>query len=64
MTNDPIVDEMRRNGQAFAERHHNDLAEMCESLRAKEARSARRVVRLPPRRIVAEGNQSTGTDRA
>jgi len=64
MTNDPIVDEMRQHGQAFAERHHNDLAEICKALRAREDRGERRVVRRPPRRIGGAGDRVAGTERS
>ena len=47
--NDPIVEEMRTNGQAFAARYNNDLAAICRALRAREQASGRKVVNRPPR---------------
>lgn len=50
---DPIVEEMRQYGQAFAKRHKNDLAAMCKALREKEVQSGRPVVSRPARRLPA-----------
>lgn len=52
MLNDPIVEEVRKNGQEFAARFNNDLASICKALREKERVSGRRVVNLVPRRMV------------
>jgi predicted 2-oxoglutarate/Fe(II)-dependent dioxygenase YbiX len=46
MQNDPIVEEVRKNGVEFALRHNNDLAEICKALREHEALSGRAVVNL------------------
>lgn len=51
MMNDPIVEEVRRHRQAFAARYNNDLAAMCEALKARELSSNRVVVNRPARRI-------------
>ena len=35
MLNDPIVEEMRKNGQLFAARYNHDLTAMCNALKEK-----------------------------
>jgi len=52
MENDPIVDEVRNNGLAFAARYNNDLAAMCKALKEREKLSGRQLVNRPPRRLV------------
>ena len=51
MMNDPIVEEVRRHRQAFAARYNNDLAAMCQALKARDQSSSRVVVNRPARRI-------------
>ena len=51
MMNDPIVEEVRRLRQAHAARYNNDLAAICEALKARELSSSRVVVNRPARRI-------------
>jgi len=50
---DPIVEEVRRARQEYAERHGNDLHAICEDLRKIEKSSGRKVVSLPPKRLRA-----------
>ena len=50
MQNDPIVEEVRKNGLAFAARFNNDLAAICKALRDKERTSGRVIVNRAPRR--------------
>ena len=50
MLNDPIVEEMRTNGQAFAARYNNNLAAICRALKEKEQVMKRKVVYRAPRR--------------
>ena len=52
MQNDPIVEEVRKNGLAFAARFNNDLAAICKALRDKERTSGRVIVNRAPRRRV------------
>ena len=52
MLNDPIVEEVRKNGQEFAARFNNDLAAICKALKEKERLSGRRVVNRAPLRLV------------
>lgn len=48
-TTDPIVSEIRAIREARAKRFGYDLDAMFKDLRAKEAASGRKFVRLPPR---------------
>lgn len=41
MIDDPIVNEIRKLRQAYAERFDNDLHAICEDLRRQERESAR-----------------------
>ena len=61
MTDDPIVEEARRAGQAYCERFNHDLDAIFEDLhrRTEEARQAgRKVVTLPPRKPIVAMTQS------
>jgi len=49
MLNDPIVEEMRRNGQVFAARFNNNIAAICKALKEKEQSMGRKVLNRPPR---------------
>jgi hypothetical protein len=54
MTDDPIVDEVRRAREAYFKEFNYDLNAMCKDLarRTKEWRKAGgKVVSLPPRRV-------------
>ena len=46
MQNDPIVEEVRKNGVEFAQRYDNNFSKICKALREKEALSGREVVNL------------------
>ncbi|HEX4055283.1 MAG TPA: hypothetical protein VHX86_13550 [Tepidisphaeraceae bacterium] len=53
---DPIVDEIRRAGEAYLSQFNFDVKAACDDLRRRtdEARrEGRRVVSFPPKRIVA-----------
>ena len=53
MLNDPIVEEVRKNGQNFAARFNDDLAAICTALKDRERTSGRLVVnRAPCRRPI------------
>lgn len=52
MENDPIVDEVRNNGLAFAARYNNNIAAMCKALKEREKLSGRKLVNRQPRRLV------------
>lgn len=51
MTEDPVVEEMRRYRREHAARHNHDLAEICKALRDREAQSQRKVIDRGPRRL-------------
>jgi len=48
---DPIVDEVRAARDAIAKECDYDVEKLAQSLKAREAVSGRKVVRLPPRKI-------------
>lgn len=52
MREDPIVEEMRANGRAFALEHGDDLGRICRALREKSIKSGRQVVNREPKRLV------------
>lgn len=49
MNGDPIVDEVRRVGEAYFAQFHFDLRAVCEDLRRRSAEAGRETVTLPPR---------------
>lgn len=49
---DPIIDEVRQARDAIAKKYDDDIEKLAEALRAEDARSGRKVVRLPPRKPV------------
>ncbi len=51
MKDDPIVEEMRKNGQAFTARHGNDLAAIFKALKEKEQALGEKIVQRPPRQV-------------
>jgi hypothetical protein len=50
MTQDPIVAEVRRVREAYAEQFDFDVEALGEDLKKREAKTERRLVSLPPRR--------------
>ena len=53
MTEDPIVEEVRRARDDYAKSFHYDLDAICRDLQQKQTQSGRPVVSFPPRRPVA-----------
>ena len=53
MWTDPIVEEVRRERDAYAAQFDYDLHAMCVDLRQQEQESVQEVVTLPPRRPLA-----------
>ncbi|WP_200249413.1 hypothetical protein [Lamprobacter modestohalophilus] len=51
MREDPIVEEMRAVGKAFALEHGNDLGRICRALRERSEKSGRQVVNREPKRL-------------
>jgi len=56
MRDDPIVNEVRRIRQAYAEQFKNDLHAICEDLRRQERESGRKL----RRREKSEDEPTTG----
>jgi hypothetical protein len=52
MSDDPIVEEVRKHRQEHAERFNYDLDAIYEDLKRKERASHRKVVRRPPKPIL------------
>lgn len=50
MDRDPIVEEVRAIGEAYARRFNYDLKAICRDLREKQERSGRKTGTLPVRR--------------
>ncbi len=59
MIDDPVVNEVRRIRQAYAERFNNDLHAICEDLRHQERQSTREFRTPGPRN--ADDSQSQGS---
>ena len=49
MQNDPIVEEMRKNGQDFIARYNHDLEAICKALKEKEQALGRKIIQRSPR---------------
>jgi hypothetical protein len=49
MTDDPLVEEARKAGQAYIDSFKGDRKAMLADLRRREKESGHRVVRLPPK---------------
>lgn len=58
MREDPIVEEMRSNGRAFAARHDNDLARICQALRETDKTAGRRTVNRAPKPLKRQASTS------
>ena len=54
MSNDPIVEDIRRIRRAHAERFDNDLSAIVEDLRRLERESGREYVSFPPKLVQPE----------
>ena len=52
MWNDPIVEELRQHRQAYAAQFNHDLSAICRDLRERRKEGGRKVVSLPPKRVV------------
>ncbi len=48
---DPIVDEVRAIRDAIAKEFDYDIEKLADAIKAHEAQSGRKVVRLPPRKV-------------
>lgn len=52
MARDPIVEEVRAIRDAIAKEHGYDVKAYMRALQEDEAKSGRKIVTLPPRRLV------------
>ena len=52
MTRDPIIEEVRSIRDAYAREHGYDVKAIVAALQQEEAKSGRRVISLPPKRLV------------
>ena len=52
MWRDPIVEEIRKIREEYSARFNHDLTAICEDLRKRQAKSGRKYVTLPPRRVL------------
>ena len=57
MTDDPIVEEIRRHREAHAAEHGHDLARIVQALRKREQESDRRVLNPGPKRLSGDAPQ-------
>ncbi len=48
---DPIVDEVRAARDAIAREFDYDIEKLAQAIKAREAQSGRKVVRLPPKKV-------------
>lgn len=48
---DPIVDEVRAIRDAIAKECDYDVEKIAQAIKAHEAQSGRKIVRLPPRKV-------------
>lgn len=55
MTNDPIVEEVRKAREEYAKQFDFDLSAICRDLRERESRSGQPLVSLPPKPPRAKG---------
>ena len=51
MLRDPIVEEVRAIREALAKEHGNDVSAIVAALQRRRAKSGRKLVSLPPRRV-------------
>ncbi len=60
MTSDPIVEEVRRAGDAYFREFNYDLKAALDDLRQRSERAGRNVVSLPPRRVTPQPSKKMG----
>ena len=51
MKRDPIIEELHKVREAYAERFDNDLRAICADAQLKQGETGHRVVRLEPRPV-------------
>lgn len=57
MRRDPIVEEVRRNREAIAREHGNDLDAIVAAFQREDAASGTAAVSFPPKRFVQPAKQ-------
>ena len=60
MTDDPIVEEVRRAGDAYFRQFNYDLKAAMDDLRRRSEQAGRKVVSLPSRHIVPRPSKKVG----
>jgi hypothetical protein len=60
MIKDPIVEEVRKMRDNFAQQFNYDLDSICNDLRQKQAQDTRGVVSLPPKPVIPITTIETG----
>ena len=48
---DPIIAEVRKAREAYAEKFDYNIQEMCRDLKKRQKQNADRVITMPPKRI-------------
>lgn len=51
MWRDPIVEEVRRNREAYAARFDHDIKAICRAAREQQKKSGHKIVTLSPRPV-------------
>ena len=54
MVRDPILEEVRSIRDAFAKEHGYEVKAIVSALQQEEAESGRKVISLPPKRLLKE----------
>ena len=57
MWTDPIVEEIRREREAYAAKFNFDIAAICRDLQRQEQESGREIVTLPSKRRASEAEE-------
>jgi len=48
---DPIIAEVRKAREAYAEKFNYDIQAMCRDLKKRQKQNADRIIAMPPKRI-------------
>jgi hypothetical protein len=63
MRRDPIVDEVRRNREAIAREHDNDLEAIVAAFQQEDAASDTPTVSFPPKRVLKPAKRKSSNKR-
>ena len=58
--NDPIIAEVRKARNAYAEKFNYDIKAMCQDIKKRQAQNRDKIVSLPPKRIKPESTSTRG----